>query len=117
MANKGTMFAGNKVKSFVQEYGIMLIHSSPYYAQTNGQAEATNKALINMIKRIIDDQLRKWKEALIEVLWAYRNSKNKGTCLTSFRLTYGQNIVLPTEINIKSLKVAIEASLQLEEYS
>ena len=70
------MFTGDKVKSFIQEYGIRLIHSSPYYAQANGQGEATNKVLIDMTKRTIDDQSRKWHKALSEVLWAYRNSKN-----------------------------------------
>ena len=69
------MLIGYKVKSFAQEYGIRLIHASPYYAQVNGQAEATNKILIDMIKRTINDQPRKWHEALSEVLWAYRNLK------------------------------------------
>ena len=49
------MFTRDKVKLFVQEYGIKLIHSSLYYAQANGQAEVTNKVLIDMIKRTIDD--------------------------------------------------------------
>ena len=35
-ADQGTMFTGDKVKLFVQEYRIKLIHSSLYYAQTNG---------------------------------------------------------------------------------
>ena len=83
------MFIGNKVKAFVQEYGIKSIRSSPYYAQANGQNEATNKVLIDMIKRTIDDQLRKWHEELSKVLWAYKNSKKKATSLTPFKLTYG----------------------------
>ena len=117
MADQGTMFIGDKVKSFVQEYGIRLIHLSPYYAQANGQTEATNEVLIDMIKRTIDDQPRKWHEALSEVLWAYRNSKNKATGLTPFRLTYGQDAILPMEINSKSLRVEKQAGLHLEEYS
>ena len=43
MADQGTMFTRDKVKSFIQEYGIKLIHSSPYYAQANGQVKATTK--------------------------------------------------------------------------
>jgi len=35
--------------------GISLIQSSPYYAQANGQAEASNKSLIKLIKRKIDE--------------------------------------------------------------
>ena len=55
MADQDTIFTVDKVKSFIQEHGIKLIHSSPYYAQANNQAEATNKVLINMIKKIIDE--------------------------------------------------------------
>ena len=68
MADQGTMFTWDKVKLFVQEYEIRLIHLSPYYAQANSQAKATNKVLIDMIKRTIDDQPRKWHKALSEVL-------------------------------------------------
>ena len=35
-ANQGTIFTSDKMKAFVQEYGIRLIHSSPYYVQANG---------------------------------------------------------------------------------
>ena len=111
------MFTGDKVKAFMQDYEIKLIHSSPYYAQANGQAKATNKVLIDMIKRTIEDQSKKWHEVLSTVLWAYRNTKNKATCLTPFRLTYGQDAVLPMEINIKSLRVVKQANLQPKEYS
>ena len=37
--------------------------------------------------------------------------------MTLFRLTYGQDAVLPMEINIKSLRVAKQSGLQPEEYS
>ena len=70
-----------------------------------------------MIKRIVEDQPRKWHEALSTVLWAYRNSKNKATGLIPFKLSYDQDAVLPMEINIKSLRVAKQTDLQPEEYS
>ena len=88
-ADQGNIFMGDKVKPFVQEFGIKLIHPSPYYAQANGLAKSINKVLIDMIKRINDDQPRKWHEALSTAFWAYRNSKNKATGLTPFILTYG----------------------------
>ena len=56
------MFTGDRVKAIVQEYGIKVMHSSPYYAEANSQVEATNKVLIDMIKRTIEDQPKKWHE-------------------------------------------------------
>ena len=70
-----------------------------------------------MIKRTIDDQLRKWHEVLSKLLWAYRNSRDKAIGLTPFKLTYSRDAILLMEINIKSLRVAKQHSLQPEEYS
>ena len=88
--NQGTMFTREKMKIFAQQFGFQLLHSSPYYAQVNGQAEATNKILINMIKKTVEGKLRRWHEVLSEVLWAYRNSKSNANGLIPYRLTYGQ---------------------------
>jgi hypothetical protein len=35
----------------VESYKIKLLNSSPYYAQANGQAESSNRALIGLVKR------------------------------------------------------------------
>jgi hypothetical protein len=47
---------------------IKLKNSSPYYAQANGQAEASNKVLIIIIKKRIEDNPRRWHEKLSEAL-------------------------------------------------
>jgi len=50
--------------AFLQQFGIKLIYSAPYYAQVNGQVEATNKILIDMIKKNVEEKLLKWHELL-----------------------------------------------------
>jgi len=47
--DQGTVFTAEEFKKFAKEMGITLIQSSPYYAQANGQAEASNKSLIKLI--------------------------------------------------------------------
>jgi len=49
--DQGTMFTLDEFKEFATEMGIKLLNSSPYYAQANGQAEASNKGVIKLIKR------------------------------------------------------------------
>ena len=51
---------------------IKLLNSLPYYAQANGQVEASNQILIKLIKKKIEEQSRKWYLTLNEALWAYR---------------------------------------------
>ncbi|KAK1662389.1 hypothetical protein QYE76_050548 [Lolium multiflorum] len=67
----GSVFVSKEFRKFCEDMGIKLIRSSPYYAQANGQAEASNKSLIKLIKRKIDEYPRRWHEVLSEALWAY----------------------------------------------
>ena len=57
--DQGTMFTSDKFEEFATGMGIKLLNSSPYYAQANGQAEASNKGIIKLIKSKIDEQPRR----------------------------------------------------------
>ena len=58
----------DEFEEFAIGMGIKLLNSSPYYAQANGQAEASNKGVIKLIKRKIDEYPRKWHTVLHEAL-------------------------------------------------
>ena len=62
------MFTLDEVVEFATRMGIKLLNSYPYYAQANGQAEASNKGIIKLIKRKIDEYPRKWHTVLHETL-------------------------------------------------
>jgi transposase InsO family protein len=49
--NQGTSFMSKEVHEFAESYRIKLLNSSPYYAQTNGQAESSNRTLISLVKK------------------------------------------------------------------
>ncbi|XP_073137625.1 uncharacterized protein [Henckelia pumila] len=85
---KGTMFVGSEVKDFAADYGIKLHCSSPYYPQANGQAEASNKVLIKILQKMMEDNPRDWPRLLSETLWAYRTSKRTATGVSPFALAY-----------------------------
>jgi hypothetical protein len=50
---------------------IKLLNSSPYHAQANGQAETSNKIMIKIIQKKIDQKPQRWHSVLNEALWAY----------------------------------------------
>jgi transposase InsO family protein len=52
---EGTSFVSKEMREFAELYKIKLLNSSPYYAQTNGQAESSNKTLIKFIKKKIEE--------------------------------------------------------------
>ncbi|CAN6712994.1 unnamed protein product [Malus baccata var. baccata] len=112
----GPSFISKEVEEFASKYKIKMIQSSPYYPQSNGQAEASNKILVNIIKRMVIDSLEKWHEKLGNTLWAYRTSKRAGTGTTPYALTFGQDAVLPVEINVSSVRIQNQFGLHSEEY-
>jgi hypothetical protein len=104
--DQGTLFASKEVREFVDSYGIKLLNSSPYYAQANGQAESSNKTLVKLIKKKIEDNPRRWHEVLSEALWAHHISRHGATKDTPFELVYGQEAVLPIEVNLGTYRLA-----------
>jgi hypothetical protein len=84
---------------------IKLLNSSPYYAQANGKAEASNKVLIKIIKKKIKDNPRRWHKKLSEALWAHRTSRHGATKVTPFELVYEQETVLPVEVSLQNLRI------------
>ncbi|CAN6726163.1 unnamed protein product [Malus baccata var. baccata] len=51
-----------------------------------------------------------------DTLWAYRTSKRAGTGTTPYALTFGQDAVLPMEINVSSVRIQNQFGLHSEEY-
>ena len=53
--DEGSSFMSHQFREFAESLRIKLLNSSPYYAQANGQAESSNKTLIKLIKKKIEE--------------------------------------------------------------
>jgi transposase InsO family protein len=53
--DQGSLFMSHQVREFAKSLKIKLLSSSPYYAQSNGHAESSNKILIKLIKKKIEE--------------------------------------------------------------
>jgi hypothetical protein len=114
--DQGTSFVSKEVREFAELYKIKLLNSSPYYAQANGQAESSNKTLIKLIKKKIEENPRRWHEVLSEALWAHRISRYGAIKVTPFELVYGQEAVLPVEVNLDAYRLAKQNDLSAVVY-
>ena len=56
-----------------------------------------------------------WNTKLIDALWAYRTAYKVTTKFTPFQLVYGQEAILPIELELPSLRIAINERLGLIE--
>jgi hypothetical protein len=53
---------------------------------------------------------------LSEALWAHRISRHGATNVTPFELVYGQEVVLPVEVNLGAYRLARQNDLDVDTY-
>ena len=115
--DQGTMFTLDELEEFATRMGIKLLNSSLYYTQANGQAEASNKGVIKVIKRKVDEYPRKWHTVLNEALWAYRMASHGATKVSPYHLVYGHEAIFSWELKLDSRRVTFQDQLTTDEYS
>lgn len=86
LTDNSLYFKNHIIDELCENFHIIHHSSSIYYPQGNSQAEATNKTIINILKRTINDIGRDWHLQLNLTLWAYRTSIRTATGVTPFSL-------------------------------
>jgi len=92
------------------------LFSTPYYPQSNGQAEASNKTILKILKKTVNEAGRDWHLQLNPALWAYRTSIRTPTGATPYALVFGSEAILPIEVEIPSLRVSMQDLISGDEY-
>ncbi|XP_071914032.1 uncharacterized protein [Coffea arabica] len=98
-----------------EKFNLKQHKSSMYNAPANGLAEAFNKTLCNLLKKVVAKSKKDWHERIDETLWTYRTTYRTPTQATPYALVYGVEAVLPLEQQIPSLRIAIQEGLTEEE--
>eukprot|EP00253_Pinus_taeda_P005008 PITA_05008 len=101
--DNASYFSGNSMFEFAIKRGFKLKYSTNYYPQGNGLAESTNKNLVKIIKRTIEQNHKNCHKSLIFALWADRITHKVSIGTSPFNLVYGKEAVLPTNILLPSL--------------
>jgi hypothetical protein len=91
-------FKAEPLVKFCEKYGIQLVHSTPYYPQGNGLAKSSNKILVKIIKKLLDDNKKAWDSKLKFTLWADRVTTKRSLGISPFQLVYGIEAIFPTQL-------------------
>ncbi|XP_075076273.1 uncharacterized protein LOC142162944 [Nicotiana tabacum] len=83
---------------------IKRLTSTPYHPVGNGQAQSTNKVIINNLKKRLEESKGNWPEVLPGVLWTYQTTAKTSTGETPFLLMYGAEALIPVEIGESSTR-------------
>ncbi|MCO5575069.1 hypothetical protein L7F22_028866 [Adiantum nelumboides] len=110
VSDSGTHFMNEVIKELTSNFMISHHKSTPYYPQANGQAESTNKTLISVLTKIVEAHRTDWDLKLTSALWAHQTAYKVAINCTPFKMVYGQEVVMPWEFVIPSLRVASQES-------
>nr|XP_033517491.1 uncharacterized protein LOC117281751 [Nicotiana tomentosiformis] len=104
--HRRTNVAGScaKITKFLEDLKIKRIISSPYHPSASGQAESTNKVIIQNLKKKLEAAKGKWPEELPGVLWPYLTTAKSSTGETSFSLVYGAEALILLEVGEPTLR-------------
>jgi hypothetical protein len=104
VSDNGTQFEGKVFKGFCSDLGIRNFFSSPGYPRANGQAEVSNKVILDGIKKRLEEAKGKWVEELPSVLWTHRTTHRRLTSETPFALAYGVEVIIPLEVGLPIIR-------------
>jgi hypothetical protein len=109
----GPPFSSHGFKATLQKYHIQQRMTTPYHPQANGQVESTNKVIEAILTKTVKENRKDWSNRLLEALWAYRTTWRNTTGFSPYELVYGKSVVFPVEFEIKTLRTALSANLDL----
>ncbi|XP_020415572.1 uncharacterized protein LOC109948075 [Prunus persica] len=107
VTDNGSQFIGKQIAAFFAKYKIKQHLSTLRYPQGNGQAEASNKVILDYLKKRLECAEGKWVDELPGVLWAYRTTKRRSTGETPFSLAYGTEAIMPPHITVPSISLEV----------
>eukprot|EP00253_Pinus_taeda_P003715 PITA_03715 len=101
-------FKSKKIINFCHKFHITLGHSIAYYPQGNGLVESSNKSLINIIKKLLEENKKNWHRKLTNALWEDRLSTKKSIGMSPYELVYGMEARFPSSLGIPTIKLLQE---------
>ncbi|MCO5568771.1 hypothetical protein L7F22_022471 [Adiantum nelumboides] len=94
VSNKGTHFINEVIEFLLDEFMVIHKKSPPYHPQANGQAKSTNKILVTILTKIVNDLRADWDQKLHLAIWAYRVAFKTSIGTTPFNMVYGIHAIM-----------------------
>ncbi|XP_016566928.1 uncharacterized protein K02A2.6-like [Capsicum annuum] len=115
ITDNGANLNSDLMREICESFNISYRNSRAYRPQMNGAVEAENKNIKRILRKIVDGN-REWHEKLPYALLGYRTIIITSTGETPYILFYGSEAVIPTEVEIPSLRVIQEVGLDDAEW-
>eukprot|EP00253_Pinus_taeda_P029345 PITA_29345 len=87
--------------------------STPYHPQENGQVEVTNRALEEILTKVVSNSRKYWENRLVEATWANNTTWKTRTGFTPYELVYRKKALLSIEFEYNTLRLVAQLDLDL----
>jgi hypothetical protein len=84
--------------------GIQLVHSTSYYPEGNGLVESSNKSLVRIINKLLEQNTKGWDSKLKFVLWVDRVTNKNSIGTSPFQLVYGIEFIFLVQLTLPVAK-------------
>ncbi|XP_049405057.1 uncharacterized protein LOC125868456 [Solanum stenotomum] len=115
ITDNGANLNSHLMKEICEQFKITHHNSTAYHPQMNGTMEAANKNIKRILRKMIDNY-KCWHENLPYALLGYRTTIRTSTGATPYLLVYETETVIPTEVEIPSLRIIQEVGLSDAEW-
>ena len=107
VSDHGTYFS-NIIEQLTNRFLIKHQKTTPYHPRASGQTEKTNGILCKISTKMVQGSNTVWDARLYDALWAYRCAFKVTTKFTPFQLVYRLEAILPIELEVQSLRIALD---------
>jgi hypothetical protein len=97
VSDNATYYVNPEMQGFLHSVGVQHRFTNSYSPQSNGQAEAAVKCLLNSLQRSVGNTPDCWDEKLPWVLLGLRSAKHTTTGFSPLFVMTGRHAVLPSE--------------------
>ena len=97
-SNKDSKFLSHFWMTLWRKLVTRLQFSTSSHPQTDGQTEVVKRSLGNLLRSLVEKNIREWDLLLPHVEFAFNKSKSQTTGSSSFAIVYGKNPIGPLDL-------------------
>jgi len=98
VSDRNVKFLSYFWKTLWGKLGTKLLFSTTCHSQTDGQTEEVNRTLSQLLRAIIQKNLKSWEEFLPFIEFAYNRTVHSTTGFSPFEIVYGFNPLTPMDL-------------------